>query len=146
MVECEFPECTTFGAVMRFSLELEKGAAGIYEELAKAVPSTALFKELAEIHKKRGAMLENMRQQKLNEMILEPIQDIKRENYMIDTKVPRVSNAKDAAKVAMVAEEKSSKFYADAGKSAKSIMAEASRVMDKLSKDNLAFKAKLAAL
>lgn len=146
MVECEFPECTTFGAVMRFALELEKGAAGIYEELAKAVPSAALFKELAEIHKKRGAMLENMRQQKLNEMILEPIQDMNRENYIIDTKVPKVSDAKQAAKVAMKAEEISSKFYADASKSAKSIMAEAFRVMDKLSKDNLAYKNKLAAL
>ena len=146
MVECEFPECTTFGSVVRFALELEKGAAGIYEELAKAVPSAALFKELAETHKKRGASLENMRQQKLNEMILEPIQDMKRENYIIDTKVPKVSDAKQAAKVAMKVEETSSKFYIDAAKSAKSIMAEATRFMDKLSKDNLAFKAKLAAL
>ena len=146
MVQCEFPECTTFGAVMRFALELEKGAAGIYEELAKAVPSAALLKELAEIHKKRGAMLENMRQQKLNEMILEPIQDMKRENYIIDTNVPKVSDAKQAANVAMKVEEISSKFYSDASRSAKSIIAEAYRVMDKLSRDNLAYKAKLAAL
>jgi rubrerythrin len=146
MVQCEFPECTTFGAVMRFALELEKGAAGMYEELAKAVPSAVLLKELAETHKKRGAMLENMRQQKLNEMILEPIQDMKREDYIIDTKVPKVSDAKAAAKVAMKAEETSAKFYADASKSAKSIIAEAYRVMDKLSKDNLAYKSKLASL
>jgi len=146
MVECEFPECTTFGSVVRFALELEKGAAGVYEELAKAVPSAALFKELAEIHKKRVSSLENMRQQKLNEMILEPIQDMKRENYLIDTKVPMVSDAKQAAKVAMKIEETSSKFYTDAAKSAKSIMAEATRFMDKLAKDNLAYKTKLGTL
>jgi rubrerythrin len=146
MVQCEFPECTTFGSVVRFALELEKGAAGIYEELAKAVPSATLFKDLAEAHKKRGLMLENMRQQKLNEMILEPIQDMKREDYIIDTKVPKVSDAKQGAAVAMKAEETSSKFYTDAAKSAKSIMAEAYRFMDKLGKENLANKAKLAAL
>ncbi|OGS57053.1 MAG: hypothetical protein A3K60_08185 [Euryarchaeota archaeon RBG_19FT_COMBO_56_21] len=146
MVECEFPECTTFGSVVRFALELEKGAAGVYEELAKAVPSAALFKELAAAHKKRGGMLENMRQQKLNEMILEPIQDMEREKYIIDTKVPKVSDAKQAAKVVMKIEETSSKFYTDASKSAKSIMAEAYRFMDKMSKDNLAYKAKLETL
>ncbi|HJX04927.1 MAG TPA: hypothetical protein VJ489_03820 [Thermoplasmata archaeon] len=146
MVECEFPECTTFGSVVRFALELEKGAAGIYEELAKAVPSAALFNELAETHKKRGKALENMRQQKLNEMILEPIQDMKREDYIIDTKVPKVSDAKQAAEFAMKAEEVSAKFYVDASKSAKSIMAEATRFMDKMAKDNLAYKGKLAAL
>jgi rubrerythrin len=146
MVECEFPECTTFGSVVRFALELEKGAAGVYEELAKAVPSAALLSELAEAHKKRGKMLENMRQQKLNEMILEPIQDMKRENYLIDTKVPAVSDARQAAGLAMKIEETSSKFYFDAAKSAKSIMAEAHRFMDKMGKDNLAYKAKLAAL
>ena len=146
MVECEFPECRNFGSVVRFALELEKGAAGIYEELASAVPSAALFKELAEAHQKRGKAVENMRQQKLNEMILEPIQDMKREDYIIDTKVPKVSDAKQAAEFAMKAEEVSAKFYVDASKSAKSIMAEATRFMDKMAKDNLAYKGKLAAL
>ena len=146
MVECEFPECRNFGSVVRFALELERGAAGIYEELATAVPSAALLKELAEAHKKRGKAIENMRQQKLNEMILEPIQDMKRELYLISTKVPKGVDAKAAAAFAAKAEETSSKFYTDAAKIAKTIMAEGSRFMDKLGKENLAFKAKLAAV
>jgi rubrerythrin len=149
MVECDFPECTTFGAVIRFSLELEKGAAGIYEELAKepkAASAAALFKELSELHKKRGTMLENMRQQKLNEMILEPIQDMNRELYLIDTNVPKGADAKAAAKFVTKVEETSARFYVDAAKIAKTIMAEGSRFMDKMGKENLAIRTKLAAL
>ena len=149
MVECDFPECTTFGAVVRFSIELEKGAAGVYEEFAKdpAAASTAtLFTELAALHKKRMAQVENMRQQKLNEMILEPIQDMNRELYLIDTRVPKGADAKAAAKFAMAIEDTSSRFYVDAAKIAKTIMAEGSRFMDKMGKENLAIKTKLAAL
>lgn len=149
MVECDFPECTTFGAVVRFSIELEKGAAGVYEELIqdpKAASAAALFKELAELHKKRMAQVENMRQQKLNEMILEPIQDMKRELYLIDTNVPKGADAKAGAVFAMKIEETSSRFYVDAAKIAKTIMAEGSRFMDKMGKENLAIKAKLVAV
>lgn len=149
MVECEFPECTTFGSVIRFALELEKGAAGVYEELA-GEPSVAaaaeMFKALSDAHKKRGNLLEQTRQQKLNEMILEPIQDMKRENYLIDVKTPKGVDVKAAARFAAKIEETSARFYADSSKIAKTIMAEGSRIMDKLGKENQANKAKLDAL
>ena len=149
MVECEFPECTTFGAVIRFALELEKGAAGVYEELSrepKAVAAAETFRALAAAHKKRGDLLVFTRQQKLNEMILEPIQDIRRENYLIDTKTPKGVDVKAAAKFAGRIEETSAKFYLDSAKIAKMLMAEAARVMDKLGKENQANKAKLESL
>jgi rubrerythrin len=149
MVECDFPECTTFGSVIRFALELEKGASGVCEELAKepkAAAAAETFKALAAAHKKRGELLEFTRQQKLNEMILEPIQDIKRENYLIDTRTPKGADVKTAAKFAARIEETSSKFYLDSAKIAKMLMAEAARIMDKLGKENLANKAKLESL
>src|SRR4030065_877120 len=101
MVECEFPECTTFGSVIRFALELEKGASGVYEELAmepKAAGAAEMFKALAAAHKKRGELLEFTRQQKLNEMILEPIQDLNGKDYLIDTKTPKGVDVKAGAK------------------------------------------------
>lgn len=149
MVECDFPECTTFGAVIRFALELEKGAAGVYDEFAKepqAASASAMFKELAEAHRKRGKLLEFTRQQKLNEMILEPISDLKREDYMISTKTPKSVDAKAAAKFAASIEGTSSKFYLDSARVAKNLMAEAARIMEKLGKENLANKAKLEAV
>ena len=149
MVECDFPECTTFGSVIRFALELEKGAAGVYDELSmepKAEAAAETFKALAAAHKKRGELLEFTRQQKLNEMILEPIQDMRREAYIIDTRTPKGVDVKVAAKFAAKIEETSAKFYLDAAKIAKNLMAEAARIMDKLGKESLANKAKLEAL
>ena len=149
MVECDFPECNTFGSTIRFALELEKGAAAVYEDLAKepgAASAAEMFKTLAASHKKRGELLEFTRQQKLNEMILEPIQDMRRENYLIDTKTPKGVDVKGAARFAAKIEAQSAKFYLDAAKIAKDLMAEAARIMDKLGKESLATKAKLEAL
>jgi rubrerythrin len=149
MVECDFPECNTFGSVIRFALELEKGASGVYEDLAnepRAAPAAEMFKALAAAHKKRGELLEFTRQQKLNEMILEPIQDMRREAYIIDTRTPKGVDVKAAAKFAAKIEETSAKFYLDAAKIAKNLMAEAARIMDKLGKESLANKVKLEAL
>jgi rubrerythrin len=149
MVECDFPECTTFGSVIRFALELEKGAAGVYEELAKepkAAPAAEMFRSLAVAHKKRGELLEFTRQQKLNEMILEPIQDMRRENYLIDTRTPKGADVKAAAKFAKKIEETSARFYLDSSMIAKNLMAEAARVMERLGKECQANKAKLDAL
>ncbi|MBN1678012.1 MAG: hypothetical protein JW880_05680 [Candidatus Thermoplasmatota archaeon] len=149
MVVCEFPECTTFGAVIRFALELEKGAAGVYEDLAKeskAASAAETFKAMAEAHRKRGDLLEHTRQQKLNEMILEPIQDIKKQDYLIDTNVPAGVDAKAGAAFAAKIEETSARFYSDSSKVAKSLLHEAARVMERMAKENLANKAKLATL
>jgi len=149
MVECDFPECRTFGSVIRFALELEKGAAGVYEELAnepKAAAAAEAFRALAAAHKKRGELLEHTRQQKLNEMILEPIQDMDGTRYIIDTKTPKGADVKTAAGFAARIEEKSSAFYLDSAKIAKTLMAEAARIMEKLGKESLANKAKLEAM
>ncbi len=149
MVECEFPECTTFGAVIRFALELEKGAAAVCDEFSKdpkLAAAAETFSALAAAHKKRGNLLETTRQQKLNEMILEPIQDIRREDYLIDTSVPEGADLKAAARFAAKIEETSARFYTDASKIAKMLLAEAARIMDRLAKENLDNKAKLEAL
>jgi len=148
MVVCEFPECTTFGAVIRFALELEKGAAGVCEELAegpKVASAAETFRALAASHKKRGELLEHTRQQKLNEMMLEPIQDIRREDYLIDTKVPADADVRVAAAFVANIEETSARFYSDSAKVAKTLLHEAARVMERMAKENLANKAKLAA-
>jgi len=149
MVECDFPECNTFGSVIRFALELEKGAAGVCDELSRepnAAAAADAFKALEAAHKKRGELLEFTRQQKLNEMILEPIQDMRRESYLIDTHPPKGADVKTAAKFLAKIEETSAKFYMDSSKIAKMLMAEAARIMDKLGKENLANKAKLESL
>ena len=149
MVECEFPECTTFGSVIRFALELEKGAAAVYKELADdpgLSQAAESFKALSDAHRKREELLEHTRREKLNEMILEPIYELDSSQYVIETKVPEGIDMKGAAKFASDIEAKSAKFYSDSSKIAQSLLAEAARILDRMGKENQANKSKLEAL
>ena len=149
MVEVEFPECTTFGSVIRFSLELERAAMGIYDELASRptlAPASESFKALSAAHKKRSDVLEHTRREKLNEMILEPIQDLDKEKYIIETKVPTDLDMAGAKAFASKMEDKASTFYLDASKVAKSLLAEAARILERMGKENQANKSKVEAL
>lgn len=149
MVQCEFPECTTFGAVIRFALELEKGAVAVYDELSRDPRLSAgaeTFKALAAAHKKRSDLLEYARREKLNEMIQEPIQDLSSKQYIPNLAIPKDPDLKAAAKFASAMEDKSASFYGDMSRIAKNLLSEAARIMDKMSKENLANKTKLEAL
>ena len=149
MAEYEFPECTSFGSVIRFALELEKAASNVYDELAER-PNLASAQEslkaLAETHRKRSELLEHTRREKLNEMILEPIQDLDSTNYVVETEVPDGLDMAGAKAFAGKIEEISSRFYVDSSKTAQSLLAEAARILDKMGKENEAIKAKLESL
>ena len=149
MVECEFPECTTFGTVIRFAIELERVAAVANEELASEPGIAAhatMFKAIAENHRKRMRLLEDARREKLNEMVLEPISDIKREDYLLDCDVPKGVDAKRAAVYSAKVEETSARFYTDSSKIARNLLHEAARIMERLAKENMANKAKFDSL
>ncbi len=148
-MEYEFPECNSFGTVIRFGLELEKAAANIYEELSGdpgLAAGAETFKALSASHKKRGALLEYTRREKLNEMILEPIQDLDSRKYVIDTRVPKGADLKAAARYAAGIEETSSRFYMDSSKVAKNLLSEGARILEKMAKENQANKARVEAL
>lgn len=148
-MEYEFPECNSFGTVIRFGLELEKAAANIYDELSKdsrLAQGAETFRALSAVHKKRGELLEYTRREKLNEMILEPIQDLDSKKYIIDTRVPKGADLKSAAKYTAGIEDTSARFYSDSAKVAKNLLSEGARILDKMSKENLANKAKVEAL
>ncbi len=149
MVECDFPELNSFGTVIRFALELEKVAAAVNEQLAndpKMASASETFREIAANHKKREILLVNTRREKLNEMILEPIQDLEREHYIVDPNIPAGADLKTSASFAAGIESTSARFYGDSSKVAKNLLSEAARIMEKMAKENLANKSKLEAL
>ena len=149
MVESEFPECTSFGTVMRFALELERVAVVVNSGLAadpRLAAGAETFRSLVENHKKRGNLLENTRREKLNEMVLEPISDIVRENYLMQLDLSKDADLKAAARHAAMIEETSARFYNDSAKIAKHLLSEAARIMERMAKENLVNKAKLEAL
>ncbi|MGB2581270.1 MAG: hypothetical protein WBD03_02225 [Thermoplasmata archaeon] len=149
MDDFEFPECTTFGSVIRFALELERAAMAVYDDLAgrpDLAPAAESFKVLSAAHKKRSDVLEHTRREKLNEMILEPIQDLDGSKYKIETKVPDGVDMAGAKAFSAKMEEVSGSFYLDSSEIAKFLLAEAARILEKMGKESQANKAKVEAL
>ena len=149
MEDFEFPECTTFGSVIRFALELERAAMAVYDDLAgrpDLAQAAESFKALSAAHKKRSDVLEHTRREKLNEMILEPIQDLDGSKYRIETKVPDGVDMAGAKAFSAKMEDVSGSFYLDASEIAKSLLAEAARILERMGKESLANKAKVEAL
>ena len=149
MEDFEFPECTTFGSVIRFALELERAAMAVYDDLAgrpDLAQAAESFKALSAAHKKRSDVLEHTRREKLNEMILEPIQDLDGSKYKIETKVPDGIDMAGAKAFSAKMEEVSGNFYIDASEIAKFLLAEAARILERMGKESQANKAKVEAL
>jgi hypothetical protein len=153
VLKSSFPEITTFGSLIRFALELEKVATSLYEGSSKTYPNVAALPLLADLHRKRSQLLEHTRQQKLNEMILEPIYDLNGNNYAVDVNGNSASDLngndyaltpngnspsalKELIKTAEIIEDKSARFYSDSARLAKSLLAESSRIFQKLAKEN----------
>jgi hypothetical protein len=143
VLKSSFPEITTFGSLIRFALELEKVATSLYEGSSKTYPNVAALPLLADVHRKRSQLLEHTRQQKLNEMILEPIYDLNGNNYAVDVNGNSASALKELIKTAEIIEDKSARFYSDSARLAKSLLAESSRIFQKMAKENDDNKSKL---
>ena len=136
VLKSSFPEITTFGSLIRFALELEKVATSLYEGSSKTYPNVAALPLLADAHRKRSQLLEHTRQQKLNEMILEPIYDLNGNDYAVDVNGNSASALKELIKTAEIIEDKSARFYSDSAMLAKSLLAESSSIFQKLAKEN----------
>jgi len=135
-MESPAPELTTFGSVMRFALELEAATAAFYEAAAKELepdgPST-LARELAAQHASRQKLLERTRQQKLNEVVLEPISGLDGKKYVFDAApAPRDRVLPRAVALETIA----AQFFVDSGEVAKALLTEASRTFRKLAEEN----------
>jgi len=143
VLKSSFPEITTFGSLIRFALELEKVATSLYEGSSKTYPNVAALPLLADAHRNRSQLLEHTRQQKLNEMILEPIYDLNGNDYAVDVNGNSASALKELIKMAEIIEDKSARFYSDSARLAKSLLAESSRIFQKMAKENDDNKSKL---
>ena len=134
----------TFSSVIRYSLCLEEAIEWFYKEASgKSKDLAGEFSALAETHNKRYKLLEETRQQKLNEMILEPISGLDRDKYL-----PEVDPIKESAIVqqAIGVEEKAGVFYEELSKTANELSREAAKVYKRMAKENDKLKAKLEKL
>jgi len=146
-LECEFAECRTFGSVIRYALDLETVAAAFYKDanekgIVKGAASEA-FANFSNDHMKRKNLLEHTRREKLNEMILEPISNIDNSKYKPELKKLEELDEMAAISQAIELEEKAAEFYLNIASEAKTLLAEASRILLKLGKENQDKTAKL---
>lgn len=79
-------ELTTFGALLRFALELEGKVTAFYREAARAARAERLksaLEELARECERHRQRLERERRENINEMLLESILGLKAEDYQV---------------------------------------------------------------
>jgi rubrerythrin len=107
-------ELNTFGAVLRFALELESRLATFYGDAAQTIGDVSarrVLTELAEAGEQNTRKLEQVRRQQVNEMLLEPIHDVDAAQYEPDLGPRAGEDAVLAA--ARRAESTAERFYHD---------------------------------
>ncbi len=137
------PELTNFGSLVRFALELESASASFYRTGAELLPSgqgAAALRELADLHEGRHRLLERTRQQKLNEMVLEPITGLEGRRYVFDAAIARAAEVREKA---VALEDVGARFYGESAEVAQSLLTEAARTFRKLADENLGNLARL---
>ncbi len=130
------PELTNFGSLIRFALELEASSSAFYDAAAKLLEAdhpVRLARDLAAQHEGRRRLIERTRQQKLNEMVLEPITGLDGRRYVFDA---AVSARGEVFGKALAAEQAGKLFYGESSEVAESLLTEAARTFRKLADEN----------
>ncbi|HEY77273.1 MAG TPA: hypothetical protein G4O00_14045 [Thermoflexia bacterium] len=131
-------ELGTFGAVLKFALEMETRAAAFYEAGARGGLAER-FGDLARGSRKRVRRLEQARRELVNEMILESIAGLDGEVYQVELD----AEAEEAERLhqARMLEETATRFYRDAA--AKMPIREVVRLFERLARENEKRRARL---
>jgi rubrerythrin len=107
----------TFGAIMKFALEVETEVTRFYESaqgLAKAEDLAGVFGSLALRGEKRLRTIERIRRENVTEMILEPIVGLVSDAYQPTISIPEDVDDNKLTNIAREVEKKLNAFYNDA--------------------------------
>lgn len=110
-------ELGTFGAVLKFAMELEDLAISFYETACEMVANSSVvsqFESLAQRGAQRLKILERVRRENTTEMILEPIVGLSTDSYLLDISIPSDSDDSGVLTMAIDLERKMYRFYSDA--------------------------------
>ncbi len=131
-------ELGTFGAVLKFALELEERAATFYEAGAEG-GLAEVFGDLARGSRKRVRRLEQARRELVNEMILESITELDEEEYRVELDVG--AEEPERLRQARALEETAARFYRDAA--SRMPIREVVRLFERLARENDKRRARL---
>ncbi len=131
-------ELGTFGAVIKFALELEAMAAAFYET-ASAITSTEQLKIPFEVYIQKRLLrmetLKRLRRENTTEMILEPIHGLQDDEYRVKSECPEGCPDEELLKLAAEMEESNKKFYVDAAKKIEFLI-EPADIFDRFAEEN----------
>jgi hypothetical protein len=127
-------ELGTFGAVLRFALELEAAVTALYKSAIGTGVSPRL-KQLADGFiqhgEKRVQLLMRLRRENTTEMLLEPITGLHGEAFRLQTEVPKAASDAGLTRLALAMEEKVQAFYSAAAEKT-SFLSEAAAAFERL--------------
>lgn len=124
MTTLPVPELNSFGSLVRHAMLLEEHAAAA----CKALPGSG-FAELAIRHENRLRLLERTRREKLSEIMLEPIEGLEGADYV---PAPNMEGLPLAQELEIL----SARFYRDSARIARMVLAEVSRIFERLAQEN----------
>jgi len=124
-------ELGTFGAIVRFAIELEGQAAAFYETTARGEFAEP-FRQLGQGSRRRLQRLERARREGVAEMILESIRGLDGDHYRLDPVL--ATDEADLRRQAIALEETMARFYRDAA--AKMPIPEIGRLFRQLAAEN----------
>ncbi len=105
-----------FQEVIQFAIEKESGTFDLYTmcgQIARYSGAKELFDELAEEEKGHRKLLENLSMGKIDQAKLEPVQDLRISDYLIEVECKPDSSYADILRLVMKNEEHSMKLYND---------------------------------
>ena len=108
----------TFGAIMKFALEIESDVTSFYESAKEKVKDqdlAELFDSLCKRGQKRIKTIERVRRENITEMILEQISGLDSDTYKPVTSLPDAPEDKVLRGIAIEMEKKLQAFYTQAG-------------------------------
>ena len=131
-------ELSTFGALLAFAIGLEERVARFYLEAADNHECAAIRETLltfARQNDSRRKLLVVTRQEHVTEMVLEPITDLHRGDYEVESNAPRGMSCTQVLSQAIEMENRAQRFYSDAAAKAKDLLAGVVRSFRRLARE-----------
>jgi hypothetical protein len=141
-------ELGTFGAILKFALNLENGASAFYDSVVKKIENQTLRAMLEEFYrrkKKRIQLLTRVRRENVTETILEHISGLNGDDYQAVPTIPEELNELQICELSAKMEERIHEFYNVAAIKI-GFLYEAADAFERLAEENIENKEKLLAL
>jgi len=142
----KFPELSSFGTLLNFAQALEQTVESFALEAAQREDCVSFKEKLeatAKRHQKRNKKLGRLRQEQLNEVVLQPLEGMNRADYLPKEGLPPEGNTKETIEVITQAEEVISRFYLDAASIAENVLGGLPRTFKKQAEQSLEIAAEL---